>query len=83
MKTTSRIWDLGKRRRYQAVWTSLVGFLVHSNDEDALREMGLKLNEDQINDILDVKQEVWNVDLNDIGRVKEGSTKYGQRFSSY
>lgn len=71
-ETLAAIWDLGKRRRYQAVWTSLVGFLVHFNDEDALGEMGLKLNEDQIDDILDVKEEVWKVDLGAIGRVKGG-----------
>lgn len=53
-QTLAPIWDLGKRRRYQAVWTSLVGFLVHSHDEGALEEMGLKLNEGQVDDVLDV-----------------------------
>lgn len=52
-------WKLGKRRRYQAVWASLVAFLVHSQEEGTLEEMGLFLDESQIEDILDVFQEVW------------------------
>ncbi|KAH7112764.1 hypothetical protein B0J13DRAFT_461143, partial [Dactylonectria estremocensis] len=70
-ETLGAIYDLGKRRRYQAVWTSLVGFIVHSNDEGTLEEMGLELSEDQNDDILDVKEEVWKVDLKAVARRRE------------
>ncbi|KAK8913388.1 hypothetical protein VCV18_011394 [Metarhizium anisopliae] len=63
LETLAAIWDLGKRRRYQAIWTSLVAFLVHSNDEDTLGEMGLKLDDNQIDDILDVKEQITYIDL--------------------
>lgn len=45
-----------KRRRYQAVWASFISFLVYSHDEGTLEEMGLMLDEDQIDDIIDVSQ---------------------------
>lgn len=53
-QTLAPIWKLGQRRRYQAVWSSLVAFLVHSTNEDTLEEMGLELDEDQTHDFLDV-----------------------------
>lgn len=53
------------------MWTSLVGFIAHSLDEGTLEEMGLALNEDQRDDILDVEQEVWQVDLAAIARRRE------------
>ncbi|KAF9766810.1 hypothetical protein IL306_000720 [Fusarium sp. DS 682] len=63
--------DLGRRRRYQAIWTSLVGSIAHSHDEGTLEEMGMRLTESQIDDILDVEQEVWQVDLKAIARNRE------------
>lgn len=35
--------------------------MVHSYDEGTLEEMGLKLNEDQKDDIMDVTQEIWPI----------------------
>ncbi|KAH6986688.1 hypothetical protein EDB80DRAFT_181841 [Ilyonectria destructans] len=64
------VTDVAFAEGEESVWTSLVGFLVHSHDEHALEEMGLKLNEDQIDDVLDVMQEVWSVKLGDVGRVE-------------
>ena len=49
-------WLLPRRRRFQAIWTSLVCFLAHSLDEGTLEEMGLVLNEEQEHDVLDVMQ---------------------------
>ena len=45
------------QRRLNAVWTSLVCFLLYSSDEGTLDEMGLHLNEDLADDILDIKQD--------------------------
>jgi hypothetical protein len=70
-ESLAAVYDLGRRRRYQAVWTSLAGFIAHSLDEGTLEEMGLELNEDQRDDILDVEQEVWEVDLGEIARRRE------------
>ena len=70
-ESLASVRDLGKRRRYQAVWTSLVGFLMHSVSEGTLEEMGLQLDEDQIDDVLDIEQEVWSVDLRAIARRRE------------
>ncbi|KAI7768453.1 hypothetical protein LZL87_014345 [Fusarium oxysporum] len=67
-ESLAAVYDLGRRRRYQAIWTSLVGFIAHSHDEGMLEEMGMRLTESQINDILDVEQEVWQVDLKAIAR---------------
>ena len=64
--TFAAIWDLGRRRRCQAVLSSLVSFLLYCNDEGTLQEMGLELNEDQFDDILDIEQAVWLVDRQDI-----------------
>ncbi|KJZ68432.1 hypothetical protein HIM_12176 [Hirsutella minnesotensis 3608] len=74
-QTLAPIWKLGQRRRYQAVWTSLVAFLVHSQAEGTLEEMGLKLDEDQTHDVLDVLESAGQVNLRDIGRVKGGRVK--------
>lgn len=44
-----------RRRRFNAVWTALLCFLVHTaDDEGALQEMGLHLSEDTQDDILDI-----------------------------
>ena len=46
---------LGKRRRYQSVWTSIVCFLVYCYDSSgALEEMGLYLSEESQDDVLDI-----------------------------
>lgn len=47
---------LRRRRRFNSIWTGLVCFLVHSQDEGTLAEMGLHLSEEQVDDILDVMQ---------------------------
>ncbi|KAK2684836.1 hypothetical protein QWA68_016170 [Fusarium oxysporum] len=70
-ESLAAVYDLGQRRRYQAIWTSLVGFIAHSHDEGTLEEMGMRLTESQIKDILDVEQEVWQVDLKAIARNRE------------
>lgn len=70
-ESLAAVYDLGRRRRYQAVWTSLVGFIAHSHDEGTLEEMGMRLTESQIDDILDVEQEAWKVDLKAIARNRE------------
>ncbi|KAF5010570.1 hypothetical protein FDECE_3283 [Fusarium decemcellulare] len=70
-ESLAAVYDLGQRRRYQSIWTSLVGFLVHSQDEGTLEEMDLRLTDSQLDDILDVEQEVWQVDLNAIARRRE------------
>lgn len=69
--TLAAVWDLGKRRRYQAVWTTLVGFLVYASEDGALEAMGLRLDEDQYDDILDVRQEVLNVDWRGPKRIEK------------
>lgn len=46
-----------RQRRWNAVWTSFVCFLLHAFDEkDALREMGLDLSEDVADDLMDIQQ---------------------------
>ncbi|KAG7402659.1 hypothetical protein Forpe1208_v016978 [Fusarium oxysporum f. sp. rapae] len=70
-ESLAAVYDLGKRRRYQSIWTSLVGFIAHSHSEGTLEEMGMRLTESQIDDILDVEQEVWQVDLKAIARNRE------------
>ncbi|KAM0360992.1 hypothetical protein ACHAO7_012031 [Fusarium culmorum] len=64
-------YDLGKRRQYQSIWTSLVGFIAHAHSEGALEDMSLRLTESQIDDILDIEQEIWQVDLGAIARMRE------------
>lgn len=70
-ESLAAVYDLGRRRRYQAIWTSLVGFIAHSHDEGTLEEMGMRLTESQIDDILDVEQKVWQVDLKAIAQNQE------------
>ncbi|KAF4987614.1 hypothetical protein FGRMN_10270 [Fusarium graminum] len=70
-ETLAAVWDLGKRRRYQSIWTSLVGFITHAHSRGTLETMGLRLTESQIDDILDIEQEVWQVDLRAIARRRE------------
>ncbi|KAI8649694.1 hypothetical protein NCS55_01431700 [Fusarium keratoplasticum] len=70
-ESLAAVYDLSQRRRYQSIWTSLVGFIAHSQDEGTLEEMGLRLTESQIDDILGVEQEVWYVDLGEIARRRE------------
>lgn len=67
-ESLAAVYDLGERRRYQSMWTSLVGFIAHSLDEGTLEEMGMRLTESQVDDILDVEQEIWQVDLRAIAR---------------
>lgn len=57
-KTLAAKWDVAKRRRYQAIWTSLLGFLLHSFNEGTVQEMGLKLTEGYKNEIKRVVREV-------------------------
>lgn len=48
--------NLWKRRRMNAVWTSLICFLVYSYDEGTLQEMGLFVSEELGDSIMDVMQ---------------------------
>ncbi|KAK6703758.1 hypothetical protein QX201_010736 [Fusarium graminearum] len=57
-ETLAAVWDLGKRRRYQSIWTSLVGFITHAHSRGTLEDMGMRLTESQLDDILDIEQEV-------------------------
>lgn len=70
-ESLAAVYDLGQRRQYQSIWVSLVGFITHSQDEGTLEEMGMRLTESQIDDILDIEQEVWQVDLKAIARRRE------------
>ncbi|EGU89337.1 hypothetical protein FOXB_00146 [Fusarium oxysporum f. sp. conglutinans Fo5176] len=70
-ESLAAVYDLGKRRRYQSIWTSLVGFIIHSHSEGTLGEMGLRLTESQIDDILDIEQEIWQIDMRAIARRRE------------
>lgn len=70
-ETLAPIWELNKRRRTQAIWYSLVAFLLHSHDEGTLKEMGLILNEEQVDDLMDIEQEVWNVDPGELATQPE------------
>ncbi|KAG4273076.1 hypothetical protein FPRO04_14586 [Fusarium proliferatum] len=70
-ESLAAVYDLGKRRRYQSIWTSLVGFIAHSHSEGTLGEMGLQLTESQIDDILDIEQEIWQIDMRAIARRRE------------
>ncbi|KAM5526470.1 hypothetical protein FOXYSP1_21130 [Fusarium oxysporum f. sp. phaseoli] len=54
-----------------SIWTSLVGFIAHSHSEGTLEEMGLRLTESQIDDILDIEQEIWQIDMRAIARRRE------------
>ena len=56
LETLASVRDLDKRRQHQAVWTSMVTFLQHSYLNGSLEEMGLKLDEDQCDDVMDVMQ---------------------------
>jgi hypothetical protein len=49
-------WDLDKRRRYQSMWTSMICFLVWTidNDPEGLIDMGLELDEELEEDIVDI-----------------------------
>lgn len=48
--------QLPRRKRFCSIWMGLICFLVHSQDEGTLAEMGLHLSEAQVDDILDVMQ---------------------------
>jgi hypothetical protein len=53
--------NLAKRRRGDSILTGLVCFLVHSHDEDTLKEMGLNLSESLLDSIMDVKEaDAWH-----------------------
>lgn len=73
-QSLAAIWDLSKRRRYQAVWTSMVGFLVYCFDDGALDDLGLRLIEDQKNDILDLIQKVKVADVGAVSRKTPGAS---------
>ncbi|KAH7199105.1 uncharacterized protein B0J16DRAFT_258969 [Fusarium flagelliforme] len=70
-ETFAAVWDLGKRRQYQSIWMSLVGFITYAHSRGTLESMGMRLTESQIDDILDIEQEVWQVDLRAIARRRE------------
>ncbi|KAI3571253.1 hypothetical protein IWW34DRAFT_675713 [Fusarium oxysporum f. sp. albedinis] len=70
-ESLAAVYDLGKRRRYQSIWMSLVGFTAHAHSEGTLGEMGLRLTESQIDDILDIEQEIWQIDTRAIARRRE------------
>jgi hypothetical protein len=55
--------SLHQRRRFNAVWTSLLCFLVYAyDDEGSLEEMGLRLSEEMSDSILDIAEaEVWSI----------------------
>lgn len=57
-ESLAAVYNLGKRRQYQSIWTSLVGFIAHTHREGTLGEIGIRLTECQIHDILDVEQEI-------------------------
>ncbi|KAK2670172.1 hypothetical protein RAB80_014309 [Fusarium oxysporum f. sp. vasinfectum] len=79
-ESLAAVYDLGKRRRYQSIWMSLVGFIAHSHSEGTLGEMGLRLTESQIDDILDIEQEIWQIDTRAIARRRE---REGSRMSGF
>ncbi|KAM5517599.1 hypothetical protein FOXYSP1_08384 [Fusarium oxysporum f. sp. phaseoli] len=51
--------------------TSLVGFIAYLYSEGMLEEIGLQLTESQIDDILDIKQEIWQIDIRAIAQRQE------------
>ncbi|EXK76052.1 hypothetical protein FOQG_19189 [Fusarium oxysporum f. sp. raphani 54005] len=55
-ESLAAIWDLDKRRRYQSMWTSMICFLVWTidNDRESLEDMGLELDEELEEDIVDI-----------------------------
>ncbi|PNH36350.1 hypothetical protein BJF96_g621 [Verticillium dahliae] len=57
-QTLAAIWDLGRRRRYQAVLTSMLGFLLYCHEDGALHDLGLQLDQDQQDDLIDLEQGV-------------------------
>jgi hypothetical protein len=54
--------SLGQRRRFNAVWTSLLCFLAYAyDDEGSLEEMGLRPSEEMCDSILDIAEaEAWS-----------------------
>src|SRR5207248_2054796 len=61
--------SLRQRRRFNAVWTSLLCFLVYAyDDEGSLEEMGLCLSEEMCDSILDIASaEAWSVKPHSMG----------------
>lgn len=55
--------SLRRRRRFNAVWTSLLCFLIYAyDDKGSLEEMGLCLSEEMCDSILDIAEaEAWSV----------------------
>ena len=76
LETFAAVWDLGRRRRAQAVLSSLVCFLVYATDEDSVEEMGLTLDESQVDNILDIQVQV-NVITPAEAQVKSPDVFYG------
>ncbi|KAL1592197.1 hypothetical protein SLS59_009853 [Nothophoma quercina] len=47
--------DFGKQRRFNSVWSSMICFLLYCTEENgALKRMGLELSEEQEDDLLDI-----------------------------
>ncbi|EXL39945.1 hypothetical protein FOCG_17447 [Fusarium oxysporum f. sp. radicis-lycopersici 26381] len=55
-ESLAAVWDLDKRRRYQSVWTSMICFLawIIDNNPESLLAMGLELDEELEEDIVDI-----------------------------
>ncbi|KAH6972563.1 hypothetical protein EDB80DRAFT_743808 [Ilyonectria destructans] len=72
-------WLLGRRRRFQSMWTGLACFLVWciKEDDESLEEMGLELDEEDMEDVLDVMVAAtpgrgWVMDNDDPGDALQG-----------
>ncbi|KAH6972647.1 hypothetical protein EDB80DRAFT_758072 [Ilyonectria destructans] len=70
---------LGRRRRFQSMWTGLACFLVWciKEDDESLEEMGLELDEEDMEDVLDVMVAAtpgrgWVMDNDDPGDALQG-----------
>ncbi|KAL5610576.1 hypothetical protein FOBRF1_006693 [Fusarium oxysporum] len=59
-ESLAAIWDLEKMRRYQSMWTRMICFLVWTidNDRESLKDMGLELDEELEEGIVDISQAV-------------------------
>ncbi|KAH6985570.1 hypothetical protein EDB80DRAFT_733096 [Ilyonectria destructans] len=78
-ESLAAIWLLEKRRRFQSMWTGLICFLAWSikNDEESLEEMGLELDEEEKEDVLDLGMTVmpgsdWFMGDDDPGDILQG-----------
>ncbi|KAJ4265253.1 hypothetical protein NW764_015664 [Fusarium oxysporum] len=78
-ESLAAIWLLQKRRRFQSMWTGLICFLAWSIkvDEESLEEMGLNLDEEKKEDLLDLELMVmpgsdWFMNDDDPGDIIQG-----------